>query len=67
MSATGAYLSRCFHSNFLEAALDAGFGSYSQLHRVFVRLAGECAYCRTRTRAALAGGTYTETVLPDVA
>jgi len=26
--------------NFLDAALDAGFGSYSQLHRVFVRLAG---------------------------
>jgi AraC-like DNA-binding protein len=26
--------------SFIEAALDAGFGSYSQLHRVFVRLAG---------------------------
>jgi len=26
--------------NYLEAALEAGFGSYSQLHRVFVRLAG---------------------------
>lgn len=26
--------------NFLEAALSAGFGSYSQLHRVFVRLVG---------------------------
>jgi AraC-like DNA-binding protein len=26
--------------SFLNAALDAGFGSYSQLHRVFVRLAG---------------------------
>jgi AraC-like DNA-binding protein len=25
---------------FLRAALDAGFGSYSQLHRVFVRVAG---------------------------
>jgi hypothetical protein len=25
------------------------------------------AYCRTRTSAALAGGTYTETLLPEVA
>jgi AraC-like DNA-binding protein len=26
--------------NLLEAALDAGFGSYSQFHRVFTRVAG---------------------------
>lgn len=36
------FVTRVMHDRrtFLQAALDAGFGSYSQLHRVFVRLAG---------------------------
>jgi methylphosphotriester-DNA--protein-cysteine methyltransferase len=28
------------HTNLLSAALEAGFGSYSQFHRIFTRLSG---------------------------